>query len=111
MLNKLTKVTPKNGTPYTVPIQIVKPGEWFEPKYGWLVRHIPRACVRDCSHSGDCYEDVEYWRKRLERLRSIAIQAVEGQQMDPSGDPLMDQLGSIHADIEIAIALNAALNS
>lgn len=47
----------------------------------------------------------------LERLRSIAVQAVQGQDMDPSGDPLMDLLSDIQGDLEVAIALNTKLNA
>lgn len=35
-------------------------------EHGWASRRLPRQCVRDCSHSGDCSEDVEHWATRLD---------------------------------------------
>jgi hypothetical protein len=38
---------------------------WFD-SHGYLLREFPEECVSDCSHSGPCDSDVEYWRKRLD---------------------------------------------
>jgi hypothetical protein len=46
----------------------------------------------------------------LARLQSIASLAVEAQQFDPSGDVTIDQLDTIAADLEIAIAIARSLN-
>ena len=36
-------------------------------QYGWYCGPaIPADCVADCSHSGDCSVDVEWWRDMLE---------------------------------------------
>jgi hypothetical protein len=35
-------------------------------EYGWLASgSFPADCVADCSHSGQCADDVSYWRKQL----------------------------------------------
>lgn len=34
-------------------------------EWGYFTGHIPPECVAACSHSGDCGDDVEYWRKLL----------------------------------------------
>lgn len=39
--------------------------------YGWASRRLPRQCVQDCSHSGACDSDVEYWCDRLDFESSI----------------------------------------
>ena len=48
---------------------------WFD-SYGYFVGTLPDNCVADCSHSGQCDEDVKHWRQRLEfhvpRERTIA---------------------------------------
>jgi hypothetical protein len=38
--------------------------QWSE--YGEFLGTLPDECVSDCSHSGDCYDAVEYWVKELE---------------------------------------------
>lgn len=48
-------------------------------------------------------------RLRL-HLQSIAVEAVEAQDMDPSGDPLSDMLADIQRDVEMAIDINNKLN-
>lgn len=42
-----------------------KPKPWFDAKYGWIQRRIPKQCVTDCNHSGDCCDDCERWVTRL----------------------------------------------
>jgi hypothetical protein len=48
---------------------------WFDSQ-GFLLGVLPEDCVSDCSHSGPCDADVEYWRARLDftvpRDRAIA---------------------------------------
>lgn len=39
-------------------------GSWFSAN-GELLRELPERCVAECSHSGDCAEDVESWVKEL----------------------------------------------
>ena len=41
----------------------VKP--WFDEKYGWLQRRIPKECVDDCSGPGRKDDAVEYWVDKL----------------------------------------------
>ena len=38
---------------------------WFDP-HGYMLGVLPADCISDCSHSGPCEADVEYWRKRLD---------------------------------------------
>jgi hypothetical protein len=38
--------------------------DWFEDRAA--IRALPLECVIDCSHQGDCDEDVSYWVDRLE---------------------------------------------
>lgn len=30
----------------------------FFDKYGWFTGKLPEECVKDCSHSGECFDDV-----------------------------------------------------
>lgn len=41
------------------------PKPWFDLKYGWLQRKIPKQCVQDCARQGDCVDPCEDWVKRL----------------------------------------------
>ena len=34
-------------------------------EYGEFLGELPKECVDDCSHSGDCYNDVLYWLEEL----------------------------------------------
>jgi hypothetical protein len=34
-------------------------------EYGNFLGKIPKQCVADCSHSGDCYSDVVAWVDKL----------------------------------------------
>lgn len=47
---------------------------WFD-EHGWILLEIPEECAEDCSHSGRCDDDVEYWVKKLgfEAPRHLAI--------------------------------------
>jgi hypothetical protein len=38
---------------------------WFD-SHGYLLGVLPEDCIADCSHSGPCDNDVEYWRRRLD---------------------------------------------
>ena len=46
-----------------------------------------------------------------ERLQSIAILAVQGQDEDPSGDPLADILALIGDDLAVAVETNNKLQA
>jgi hypothetical protein len=36
-------------------------------KFGYYIGPtIPNHVVKDCSHVGECFEDVEYWQKELD---------------------------------------------
>ena len=39
--------------------------EFFD-KYGWFTGKLSEECIKDCSHSGDCFDDVEFWVKKLD---------------------------------------------
>lgn len=49
--------------------------------------------------------------KLRERLQSIALLAVQAQELDPSGDPLTDLLGDISNDLMVAQWINEDLNA
>lgn len=53
---------------------------------------------------------TEMCNRLRNHLQSIAILAVQAQDLDPSGDPLGDLLGDIARDVEMAQDLNAKLN-
>ena len=36
---------------------------WFDGP--WMVRRIPKRAVLDCSHAGDCGDDVAFWVSKL----------------------------------------------
>jgi hypothetical protein len=38
---------------------------WFDSQ-GYFLGVLPEDCIADCSHSGPCDADVEYWRRRLD---------------------------------------------
>lgn len=42
----------------------MKTEEWFDEN-GWLLKELPKECVKDCHHSGACDADVEHWQKEL----------------------------------------------
>lgn len=48
-------------------------------QYGHLSGQLPNECVTDCSHSGACDSDVEYWVNKLhfteaiEAVRELAV--------------------------------------
>lgn len=52
--------------------------KWFD-EYGNILRQIPDKTVRECSHSGECDKDVEFWQAKLEFdcPRDLAIQYLQ----------------------------------
>ncbi len=39
--------------------------KWFDEQ-GYLVGELPQDCVDQCSHSGQCVDDVRFWLKELD---------------------------------------------
>jgi hypothetical protein len=62
---------------YPRPSQMVKGYNYkgpitFDPKYGWLASgQFSAECIAECSHSGQCALDVEFWRKRLKFAEAL----------------------------------------
>jgi hypothetical protein len=48
---------------------------WFDA-YGNLLKKTPKQCVEDCSHQGECFEDVKHWQEKLnfQVPRKLAIE-------------------------------------
>lgn len=48
--------------------------------YEFTADMIPRECIQDCSHAGDCADDVDHWLSKLELTvdRGKAIAYLEG---------------------------------
>lgn len=34
-------------------------------EYGYMSGKFPKKCITDCTHSGDCFEDVKHWVNEL----------------------------------------------
>jgi hypothetical protein len=53
----------------------VDPPQWFDEQ-GFFVGELPKDCIHDCTHSGDCTDDLKRWvivlGFRVPRERSIA---------------------------------------
>jgi len=45
-------------------LHLLEAKEWFD-SHGWLLKKIPKECVKDCSGQGKVDEAVEYWVKKL----------------------------------------------
>lgn len=47
---------------------IVNPDKlyWFTSSSGSVEFQLPGQCIIDCSHSGQCDDDVEYWLTQLD---------------------------------------------
>ena len=43
----------------------MKTNKYFYENGEYKEGSIPQECVDDCSHSGQCINDVEYWVKKL----------------------------------------------
>lgn len=46
---------------------------------------LPDQCVIDCSHSGDCGADVEFWAKKITRPPGATPEAVAAECEDTGG--------------------------
>jgi len=69
-------------------------------EYGWLASgSFPAECIAACHHSGQCAEDVTYWRKKLDFSvpRELAIKylrdvwPVESDQYDQGLNDMIDE--------------------
>jgi len=39
---------------------------WFTSSHGSIEFRLPGQCILDCSHAGQCDQDVEYWLTQLD---------------------------------------------
>lgn len=39
---------------------------WFTSSHGSIEFRLPGQCILDCSHAGQCDQDVEYWIGKLD---------------------------------------------
>ena len=42
----------------------IEDADWFYSD-GSLTMELPSDCVRECSHFGDCFDDVKFWVEQL----------------------------------------------
>lgn len=85
--------------------------KWFDEQ-GTLIGTIPRECVEQCSHSGNCEEDVKAWRKKLDfqvpRQKAIAFLREYGAW---TIEDLNDKSDEELADIVLWLACGDVLES
>ena len=53
---------------------------WWSSGCGRLEFELPADCINDCSHSGKCDDDVEFWQQKIElpSTRDHWIETLEG---------------------------------